>query len=129
MVNTHKFKKDKPIIFLLILAILISSIHSQCLIDNCKTCPTPTGVLCTECNDGYYLRTFTGGDTEYNACWKTWKLVLAALGALLCYLLCCLCCYLCKKKGLKDRKRMSQSRRMETETYPMNDKITETPKP
>lgn len=95
--------------------LLISWINAQCLVDNCKTCPNTTDITCTACNSGYYLRTFSGGDKEYNACWRTWKLVLASIGALLSYCLCGLCCYLCRQRGLKDRRRP----RVKTATKPL----------
>lgn len=102
---------------------LVSIANCQCLVDNCKTCPNTTELTCTACNSGWYLRTFSGGDKEYNACWRLWKLIVGIIGAALSYCLCGLCCYLCRRKGLQDRTKSRIRRRteapLETETQPI----------
>ena len=94
------------VLIIAFLAIFLShSIHSQCLVDGCKTCNSTTVLLCQDCKDGHYLRTFTGGSKTYNACWKTWKMIVTAIASIIGALLLCLCCYLARQKGLKDRMR------------------------
>ena len=67
---------------------------NDCIVEYCRVCPNTQNITCASCQQGYYLRTFTGGDKVYNACWSTTKLIFGILGGLLAALL---MCYLCNK--------------------------------
>jgi len=99
MWKPKRSKLPQTLSALFVFAILISSINTQCLVDECQTCPDNTTIICTECNPGHYKRTFSGGAKTYNACWKTWKLVASILGSILLGLCYCLCCYACYRTG------------------------------
>jgi hypothetical protein len=85
-----------------------SASNAQCKVDQCAVCPDTTNILCTTCRSGYYLRTFTGGDKTYNACWSIAKLILSLLGLLLLSYCCCGLCYLCYKLGLQSNVRRAR---------------------
>jgi hypothetical protein len=89
-----------PPLLLLLLLTLTAPIHTQCLVDSCQVCANATTTLCTACKSGYYLRTFSGATSTYNACWSTWKLVFGIIGALLLCYLCCALWYLCYRYGM-----------------------------
>ena len=72
---------------------------TTCKVDECAVCPNPKVLRCLTCNSGWYLRTFSGGDKTYNACWSTTKLILALLGMSLLSLLLCGTCALCYYLG------------------------------
>lgn len=78
-----------------------SSSSSTCLVDKCAACPTKIDVVCTACKQGWYLRTFTGGDKPYNACWSISKLILGMLTFILLNLICCGICSACYMMGKK----------------------------
>ena len=86
-----------------LLLTLIPSANTQCLVDGCQTCPDNSSIICTQCKPGYYKRTFSGGASSYNACWKTWKLVALLLAAMLLGLCYCLLCYYCYRIGKDPR--------------------------
>lgn len=85
--------------------ILSKSINTNCTVDKCIVCPDPKNLTCTNCAEGYYLKSFSGGDRKYVACWSTTKLILSLLGGLLGSLLTCGLCYLCYKLGENEKKK------------------------
>lgn len=90
----------------LIIGVLLISgaLTLNCTVDKCRVCPDTTNITCTSCEQGYYLRTFSGGDKTYNACWKTSKLLWGLIGGLLSSLLCCFCCKKCFDIGKNEAK-------------------------
>jgi len=72
---------------------------TNCTVDKCILCVDNTSLTCTQCDSGWYKKTFKGGFKSYDVCWSIWKLILMLLG------LCCLatCCglgmYICKRIG------------------------------
>ena len=76
-----------------------STSSTNCTVDSCIKCVDNTSLTCTDCDSGFYKKTFRGGAKSYNVCWKVWKLLLAILGGLC--LTCCLsaCCYYCYQRG------------------------------
>jgi hypothetical protein len=86
--------------------------NTQCLVDQCKFCSSPTEIVCSECEKGYYVRTFYGKEKgkDYNACWSIFKLLWGLLGVTLLLLTCCLCSYLAYKQGQKLRNKRSEDK-------------------
>ena len=90
---------------LILLAITFTTTNAQntsCLVDRCAACPDTTSLTCTACISGYYLRTISGGEKQYNDCWSTAKMVLALIGLLLLMYLCIGLCYLYYRLGIRN---------------------------
>lgn len=89
------------IISLTLLTILTTcqSISTNCTVDKCIVCQDSRNLTCTNCANGFYLKTLSGGDRKYDACWSTTKLVLSMIGGLLLSILSCALCFLCYKLG------------------------------
>ena len=92
---------------LVILLLLVSHASFQttkivCVVDNCAVCKDSLAVRCSTCNNGYYLRTFSGKKGDYNDCWRVdylWMfiwfwIILFTLIYLLCY-----CFLLCGRRS------------------------------
>lgn len=100
-----KIRLEKTIRFILpaliTFALVLPSkqISTNCTVDKCIVCQNPNNLTCTNCAEGYYLKTLSGGDRKYVACWSTTKLVLSMIGTLLFSILACALCYLCYKLG------------------------------
>ena len=92
-----------PLIKIILFISLLNLVKSQCLVDKCASCTSPTINLCNNCESGWYKRTFTGGDKEYHECWSLTKLWLGVIGGLLLSLLICGICYYCYLQGKKTR--------------------------
>ena len=77
--------------------------NKDCLVDQCKVCENETDIICSECESGYYVRTFYGKEAgkNYNACWNSLMLLWGLLGVTLLGLSCCLCNYVAYKYGMK----------------------------
>jgi hypothetical protein len=60
-----------------------------------------TNLTCSSCIQGYYLRTFSGGNKTYNSCWSTAKMIWTVLGAILAGLIFCYMCKFCYEVGKK----------------------------
>ena len=95
--------KTQTIIQLTTILTIFSFTQAQCLVDKCASCPSATVNTCNSCESGWYKRTFTGGDKEYDECWSLTKLWLGVIGALLLSLLLCGLCYYCYLMGKKTR--------------------------
>lgn len=76
-----------------------TQLATNCTVDKCIVCQDSRNLTCTNCAQGYYLKTLSGGDRKYDACWSSAKLVLSMIGALLFSILACALCYLCYKLG------------------------------
>ena len=75
---------------------------NDCIVEYCRVCQNTQNITCASCQQGFYLRTFTGGDKVYNACWSTTKLILGILGGILGSLLMCFLCNKCREVGEKE---------------------------
>lgn len=74
----------------------------NCTIDQCKICQNSTTIKCTQCEDGYYLKTFYSTEKQnyYNDCWSKIKLFILIGSLLLSSLLLCCLVYYAYRKGL-----------------------------
>ena len=71
-----------------------------CIVDQCRTCPNSTAPICTECNSGYYLKTFTAYENKpYNDCWWSNWLYLSYFGFFVFFILNGLTCFGLYKLG------------------------------
>jgi len=121
---SKKLESNKIKLIFLILT-LISYSKSQCLVDKCKTCPSPTVLTCTECEDDWYLREFTQGIAAYNECYSLKKLWLAIIGSLLFSMLLCCLCYWCYLMGKKTK--LPPSMEVRDKMYTDTPKVVEKP--
>ena len=109
----------------ILILILTSSILSQnCTVDKCLVCPDTTNITCTSCDQGYYLKTFEGGDKTYNACWKTTNLIWGMLAGLGTSLLMCYLCKVCFDIGKKEVMTENQNSHMNKNINPSSLKST-----
>jgi len=88
--------------YILIMTCAGFALSQNCIVDKCRVCPDTTNINCTSCDEGYYLKTFSGGNKTYNACWKTSNLIWLLLGALASSLAVCYCFKLCFDIGKKE---------------------------
>jgi hypothetical protein len=86
---------------LVFLTFFLKFSSQQCIVDRCLVCPDNTTLTCTNCESGYYLRSFTGGAQPYQACWSTTKLIWLVLGSILGLISLCCCFYACYRLGLR----------------------------
>ena len=83
---------------LLLLILILSEATFQktnigCVVDNCAVCPDSFVVKCRTCNNGYYVRTFSGKKGKYDDCWRVDYLWMFIWFWILLFTLCYLLCY------------------------------------
>jgi len=88
---------------LLITIELLSYTLSNCLVDECLTCPNPTIQLCIECKQGYYIKIFhrIDDDKEYHDCWSSIKTGFILIFLLIIAIGVCIVFYVAYRQGVK----------------------------
>ena len=72
----------------------------KCMVDFCASCPNDTTPVCTGCESGWYLKSFTAHEGKpYNDCWWNWYWWLAFFAILLFLILCIVACFYLYKFG------------------------------
>ena len=88
------------LIILLGLLICSSLQNPNCMVDHCASCPNGTQPVCTGCESGWYLKSFTAHEGKpYNDCWWSWYWWLAFFAILIFLILCIAACYYLYKFG------------------------------
>lgn len=104
--------------FFIVLLALTNPINSNlnCTVDQCKTCPSPASLSCSQCEQGYYLKTFYSSEKKinYNDCWSKNKLFIGIGAAILSSLLFCCIVWYAYKKGKNTKKIDEKSKRNST---------------
>jgi hypothetical protein len=83
----------------------------------CRVCPSETALTCRSCKEGYFLKTFAGGNRNYQACWSTLKLMFGLIGSIISSLLLCLSCKLCFDYGRTEPTKKKVKRKKKTPKY------------
>lgn len=98
-----RISKIQKIILLTILYLPLTLTNLNCTVDQCKLCQNTTKIKCTQCEEGYYLKTFYSNERQeyYNDCWSKYKL-FGTIGALiLSSLLFCGLIWFAYRRGVK----------------------------
>lgn len=76
----------------------IGEVRSQCAVIGCAVCTNSTVFTCQVCNNGYYIRSYTGQIT-YDQCLTFSRLVYSTIGMFLLFGCCFAACYFAYKYG------------------------------
>ena len=90
-----KTSKNHSSLIILIGLLTKASIQNiNCMVDHCATCPNGTTPVCTGCEYGWYLKSFTAHEGKpYDDCWWSWYWWLAFIAILIFLILSIVACY------------------------------------